>query len=117
LLWERTRNVRLFGFRHSFEIYVTESKRQYGYYVIPFLLDEQIVARVDLKADRARSSLLVHGAFSEAGTRAGPTVSALAAELREMADWLGLAAVEVGERGDLSDALRRRLKARRSASG
>ena len=113
LLWERARNIRLFGFRHSFEIYVPESKRQYGYFVCPFLLDEAIVARVDLKADRAGCTLLVRGAFAEEGVLPTAVAVELAAELSQMAAWLGLDRIEVGDGGDLAPILRRAVRAAR----
>ncbi|TDD86458.1 winged helix-turn-helix domain-containing protein [Saccharopolyspora karakumensis] len=101
LIWERSRAERIFGFRYRIEIYVPEPKRQYGYYVFPFLLDGELVARVDLKADRAAGVLRVPGAFLEPGRDAAPVAPELAATLREMATWLGLDDVVVGERGDL----------------
>ncbi|GAA4413661.1 crosslink repair DNA glycosylase YcaQ family protein [Actinokineospora soli] len=101
LVWERDRTERLFGFHYRIEIYVPEPKRQYGYYVFPFLLDGALVARVDLKADRAAGVLRVNGAFAESGVDTGRVAAELAGELREMVDWLGLDAVVVGERGDL----------------
>ena len=77
----------------------------YGYYVLPFLLGEQLVARVDLKSDRARGALLVQGAFAEDGVDPAHVAGALADELRLVADWLGLPEVLVGRRGDLARAL------------
>lgn len=112
LLWERGRVGRLFGFRHSFELYVPPAKREFGYFVLPFLLGDALVARVDVKADRAAGVLLVPGAFAEAGVdgaAAAAVVDALAGELRALADWLELDAVEVGSRSDLADPLRRAL--------
>jgi uncharacterized protein len=105
LIWERARTERVFGFRYRIEIYVPEEKRVHGYYVFPFLLDGELVARVDLKADRAAGVLRVQGAFAEPGQDNGRVTVELAAELRHMADWLGLDDVVVMPRGDLSPAL------------
>ncbi|RJQ80034.1 winged helix-turn-helix domain-containing protein [Amycolatopsis panacis] len=107
LIWERSRTERLFGFRYRIEIYVPESKREYGYYVFPFLLDGSLAARVDLKSDRAAGVLRVPGAFAEPGADVRRVTAELAGELRSMAEWLGLDAVEVGTRGDLAEPLRR----------
>jgi uncharacterized protein len=107
LLWERDRNQRLFGFRHSFELYVSAKKRRYGYYVLPFLLGDAIVARVDLKADRDGSRLLVLGAFAEPGVPARAVAGELADELRLLAGWLELDTISVSDRGDLAPELDR----------
>lgn len=107
LVWERDRTERMFGFRYRIEIYVPEPQRQYGYYVFPFLLDGELAARVDLKADRGAGLLRVPGAFAEPGAAAprGRLAAELAAELAGMAEWLGLDGVAVGERGDLAAEL------------
>ncbi|GAA3826042.1 crosslink repair DNA glycosylase YcaQ family protein [Amycolatopsis tucumanensis] len=107
LIWERARTERLFGFRYRIEIYVPEPKRVYGYYVFPFLLDGELVARVDLKADREAGVLRVQGAFAEPGAEVPRVAAELAGELRLMATWLGLDGFVVGERGDLAPALSR----------
>jgi uncharacterized protein YcaQ len=107
LVFFRPRTERLFDFHYRIEIYTPESKRIYGYYVLPFLLDEQLVARVDLKSDRQAGVLRVQGAFAEADVDRSRVARELAAELELCAGWLGLSGgVVVGERGDLSDALR-----------
>ena len=109
LIWDRRRTERLFGFAYRAEIYTPAAKRAYGYYVLPFLLGDRLVARVDLKADRARRVLVVPGAFVEAGEDPRVLAPALAAEVRAISGWLGLEAVEVGERGALAGPLRRAL--------
>ena len=107
LIWDRARTLRLFGFDYRIEIYVPEPRRRYGYFVLPLLLGDELVARFDLKADRQAGVLRVNASHVEAGAEPGRVAEAAAPELSSMAGWLGLGGVEVADRGDLAPALRR----------
>ena len=105
LIFFRPRVERLFNFHYRIEIYTPAAKRQYGYYVWPLLMDGELVARVDLKADRVTNSLRVVGAFAEADAPRARAAAALAGELESMASWLGLGGFSVSGRGDLAGEL------------
>ena len=110
VIWFRPRAERLFHFDYRIEIYVPKEKRKYGYYVLPFLLGDRLVGRVDLKADRAAGQLRVLAAHIEAGADAEEVAVALGSELRTMARWLSLDDVSVARRGNLARALTAHLR-------
>lgn len=109
LMWERKWTKAVFGFDYQIEIYVPAPKRIYGYYVLPFVKGDRFAARVDLKADRKSSTLLVHAAYLEPGRDSRETAEALATELRSLASWLSLRSFAVGPKGDLARPLKRAL--------
>lgn len=110
LIWYRPRAERLFDFHYRLEIYTPAPKRKFGYYVLPFLLDGQLVGRVDLKADRHAGVLRVNAAYSEEGVDTQRVSYELSQELFEMAQWLKLSDVQVQRKGNLSMSLRQQIK-------
>ncbi len=104
VVWFRERAERLFGFEYRIEIYTPAPRRRFGYYSLPVLIGDDIVGRVDLKADRATSTLLVQSAWWEHG-RPADAASRLADELRAAARWQGLESISVSRWGDATDDL------------
>jgi hypothetical protein len=105
LVWRRERAERLFGFHYRIEIYVPQQLRVHGYYVMPFLLDGRLVARVDLKAHRRTGVLEARGAHAEQGVDRVAVARALGGSLAELAAWLDLDDLVVRRRGDLGGPL------------
>ena len=106
VVWYRPRVARLFEFEYRFEIFIPESKRRWGCYVLPFLMGDRLVARVDLQADRTARRLRVPGAYVEPGVDAGAVAEALARELAAWAGWLGLETIGVEKRTGFNRYLR-----------
>jgi hypothetical protein len=116
LIWDRNRTRRIFGFDYRIEVYVPEPKRTFGYFVLPLLLGDQLVARFDLKTDRRASTLQVRGAYAEPGTDSDSVAHAAAVELDAIRGWLQLDRVAVARRGNLAAAVRRAIARPRAAS-
>jgi len=114
VVWYRPRAERLFQFAYRIEIFVPQPQRKWGYYVLPFLLGERLVARVDLKADRAARRLRVRAAYLEPGADSGAVAQALAGELATWAGWLDLDSVAVEKRGTFARALAAAVRPRRA---
>ncbi len=116
-IWFRDRVERLWHFHYRIEIYVPEAKRRYGYYVLPFLMGEELVARVDLKSDRQGARLLVRSAWLEPDRDALRVAGALAESLRELAVWQGLEQIVVEPRGSLARELKREIESNPNPDG
>lgn len=112
IVWNRKRVAQIFDLEYRIEIYVPKEKRRWGYYVLPFLLGDEIVARVDVKTDRAERVLRVPAAHLEAAQDLNLVASELAAELHELAILVGCESVAVGPKGDLAQALQAAVAAR-----
>jgi uncharacterized protein YcaQ len=102
VVWARDRAERLFEFHYRIEIYVPKPKRVYGYYVLPYLLDGELVARVDLKTDRRAGLLRVHGAYLEEGRDRSRVGRELRRDLEALAAWLGVSGIVEPRRGNLT---------------
>jgi len=109
VVWYRPRAARVFDFEYRIEIYVPAAKRRWGYYVLPFRQGDAITARVDLKADRLASELLVQNAHLEPGAASSSTANALIRELRGLADWLNLERVKIKKASAFEKTLARML--------
>jgi uncharacterized protein YcaQ len=109
LIWYRDRTERLFGFHYRIEIYTPAAQRKFGYYVLPFLLGDRLVGRVDLKSDRQAGVLRVQSAWAEPGVDVRTVACQLAAELALAASWQRLDGVAVMPRGNLAADLARHV--------
>lgn len=112
VVWYRPRAERLFDFFYRIEIYVPAAKRKWGYYVLPFLMHDRIVARVDLKADRKQSCLLVPATHAEENIDEAQAAPKLAEELWTLARWLNLGTIKVSRRGKFARLLADEVKIR-----
>ncbi len=109
LIWERERTEKLFDFHYRIEIYTPKEKRRFGYYVLPFLMGDRLVARLDLKANRQEGILEVYACHGEPKIDPGKVCDALVKELELMAGWMGLHAIRVHDKGDLGPLLKSKM--------
>ena len=109
VVWHRERTEELFNFFYRIEIYTPEKKRQWGYYVLPFLLGDSLVGRVDVKMDREKKTLNIPAAFAEEGCNKKEVADSLAGELQKLGDWLGAESIVVGRKGNLARSLTKNL--------
>jgi uncharacterized protein len=116
VVWQRDRLLRMFGFHYRISLYTPAAQRVHGYYVLPVLVDDVLVGRVDLKADRQGGRLLVQAAWAEERMR-GDAPERVAPVLRDAARWLGLDAIEVVGAGDMAPALAAAVRAARVRDG
>lgn len=107
VVWHRPRTERLFDFFYRIEIYIPQEKRKWGYYVLPFMMEGDLVARVDVKADRTSHILHVLAAYVEKDMEKNKVAHALSHELKKMSQWLNLKKIQLGRKGDLMNSLRR----------
>lgn len=107
LIWARQRTERLFDFHYRLAFYTPKHKRTQGYYVMPFLLGDRLVARVDLKSDRKGNALQILGGHAEPGVNAAEIAAPLRQNLEELSSWLGLGRLAIKSRTELSNAVRR----------
>lgn len=105
LIWERQRTERLFGFHYRLAFYTPAPKRVHGYYVMPFLLNDALVGRVDVKAQRPSKTLSVLASYGEDGINLADIADPLAGSLIDLAEWLGLTTVTIHNKGNLAPAL------------
>src|SRR5690606_8257091 len=105
IVWERKRTERMFGFHYRIEIYTPEPKRQFGYYSLPVLIDDEVAGRIDLKSDRKDGVLRVQSAWVEDGCDPGHVTERILPVLRDAANWQGLDSISVAGKGTLSPAL------------
>lgn len=106
VVWKRDRAEALFGFEYRIEIYVPEAKRKWGYYVLPVLVDGQLVGRVDVKTDRTERVLRIKAAHLEPGRDKSEVATQVASAVSDLRTLVGVDGIHVGRKGNLASALR-----------